>query len=76
MEQFQFHTLGKVLLIVGGILVILGLVFLLAGRIPFFGKLPGDLSIKSKSFSIYIPIATCMILSVILTVILNLFLRR
>ena len=76
MEQFPFHTLGRILLIAGGILVVLGLVFLFAGKIPYLGKLPGDITIKGKGYAIYLPIATFMILSILLTIILNIFFRR
>jgi hypothetical protein len=75
MDQPTFQTLGKTLLLVGGILVILGLVFLLGGKIPFLGKLPGDISIKKEGLSIYLPIATCIVLSIALTIVANLFFR-
>jgi hypothetical protein len=76
MDQSSFHSLGKILLLVGGILVVLGLVFVLGWKIPFLGKLPGDFNIRKAGLSIYFPVATCIILSVVLTIIVNLFFRK
>lgn len=76
MDQSSFQTLGKTLLLVGGMLVILGLVFLFGWKIPFLGKLPGDISIKREGLSIYLPVATCVLLSIILTILANLFFRK
>ncbi len=64
--------IGKLLIIVGVVFVILGLVMIFAGRIPFVGKLPGDIYIKRGNFSIYFPVVTMLVLSIILTIILNL----
>ncbi|MGD8923277.1 MAG: DUF2905 domain-containing protein [Candidatus Zixiibacteriota bacterium] len=65
--------LGKLLIIAGIILVVIGVLFLFAGRIPFLGKFPGDIHIKKDNYSVYIPIATMLIISILLTIILNLF---
>lgn len=61
---------------IGLLLVVIGAIILLMGKIPFLGKLPGDLFIQKKGFSLYFPIVTCILLSIILTIILNLFIRR
>ena len=63
--------IGKILLIVGGIIVILGLMLVFSHHIPFFGKLPGDIFIKRDGFSFYFPIVTLLILSLVITVIAN-----
>ncbi|UCG62556.1 MAG: DUF2905 domain-containing protein [Candidatus Zixiibacteriota bacterium] len=63
---------GKVLIVFGLLIVVFGLVLLLVDKIPLIGKLPGDFSFKSGNTRIYIPIATCLILSALLTLILNL----
>ena len=76
MEPFPIHTLGKSLIVIGGILALAGLAILLAGKIPFLGKLPGDISIKGKDSAIYFPIATCVIVSILLTFLANLFFRK
>lgn len=70
----SFSDLGKVLLLVGAGIVLLGLVLLVAGRIPLFGRLPGDISFKRGNASFYFPIITCLVVSVVLTVVVNLLL--
>lgn len=70
----NFSDLGRLLLIAGGAIVLLGLVLLLVGRVPFFGRLPGDISIQHGNTSFYFPIVTCLVLSVVLTVVVNLLL--
>ena len=67
--------IGKILLIVGGIIVVLGLLLIFSHHIPFFGKLPGDIFIKRDGFSFYLPIFTLLILSVLITIIVNVVLH-
>lgn len=67
--------LGKILLIVGGIIVILGLIFIFGHHIPFLGKLPGDVYIKRDGFSFYFPIVTLLILSILITIVVNVILH-
>lgn len=67
-----FKGLGRVLLIFGGILVLIGLFFMLGGKIPFLGKLPGDIAIKKDKFEFYFPLGTCILVSLGLTLALNL----
>jgi hypothetical protein len=62
---------GRLLIILGFIIVALGIVILLAGRLPFIGHLPGDILIRRGGGSFYFPIVTCLLLSIALTVILN-----
>ena len=69
----QFQPLGKILIIVGIIIVIAGVILLFAGKIPFIGKLPGDFVIRKKNFTIYIPIATSILISIILSLIFYFF---
>jgi hypothetical protein len=71
MEASSMEGLGKILLIVGGIIVILGLILVFSQHIPFFGKLPGDIFIKKDGFSFYFPIVTLLILSILITIIVN-----
>jgi len=70
----NFSDLGRLLLIAGGAIVLLGLVLLLVGRVPFFGRLPGDISIQRGNTTFFFPIVTCLVLSVVLTVVVNLLL--
>jgi hypothetical protein len=67
---------GKLVLIAGVLLVIAGTVIVLAGRLPFIGQLPGDFEFRRGNTTIYFPLATMIILSIILTVLFNIFLRR
>lgn len=66
---------GKLLLILGAILAIFGVVFVLVGRgvIP---RLPGDFSFGGRNWRVYLPLGTSILISIVLTVLLNLFLRR
>ena len=66
---------GRWLIVVGVILVIVGAVFLLAPKIPWLGKLPGDISFKRGNFSFYLPLGTCILISLIVTLIMYLFRR-
>lgn len=68
-----FQPLGKLLVVTGVILVVLGLLFLFFGKIPFLGKLPGDFYIRGKHFSLYFPLATSILLSLLISLILYLF---
>lgn len=66
--------LGKILLVAGGVIAVIGLLLLLAQHIPFFGKLPGDIFIKKDNWSFYFPVVTFLLVSIILTVLINLVL--
>jgi hypothetical protein len=72
--------LGRVLVILGVILVVVGgLVWLasgLAGRVPFLGRLPGDIHIQRGNWSFYFPLTTSLLLSLVLTLILSFLWRR
>ena len=68
--------LGKSLIVVGLLLVVFGIVVSLAPRFPWLGRLPGDVWIERKNFTFAFPLATSLILSVLLTILLNLFFRR
>ena len=71
----MFSEFGKILIFFGLILVLMGLVFTIGGKLPI-GKLPGDIHVQRGNFHFYFPLATCILLSLVLTIILNLFLRR
>lgn len=68
-----FSSLGKILIICGVVLVVLGLILILGDKIPWIGKLPGDIYIKRERFSFYFPITTSIIISIILTLLFALF---
>ena len=66
-----FEGIGKIIIIVGAVLVALGLVLAFGERIPFLGKLPGDILIRKDGFTFYFPVVTFLLLSVVLTLIIN-----
>jgi len=68
----EFHQFGRILIFIGFIIVCLGVLFLFGDKIPFLGKLPGDIYIKKKNFTFYFPIVTSIILSLIISLILYL----
>jgi len=65
----MISNLGKFLIFLGIIFIGLGIVFTLGGKISWFGKLPGDIFIEKKNFSFYFPLATCILLSIFLSII-------
>ncbi|MBP7528756.1 MAG: DUF2905 domain-containing protein [Syntrophorhabdaceae bacterium] len=65
--------MGKTLIILGVVLVVIGLAFTYGPKIPWLGKLPGDISIKKDNFSFYFPITTSIIISIILTILFSIF---
>lgn len=67
---------GRLLIVAGACLIIVGGFFALGGRVPFLGRLPGDISFRSGNVQVYFPLVTCLLLSAILTLLLNLFFRR
>jgi len=68
--------IGKTFLLVGCVLVVLGIILIFAGRfhIPF-GKLPGDIVIRKQSYVVFFPLVSMLLLSLLLTVIVNIILR-
>ena len=68
--------LGRLLVIGGVMLAVVGLVLIVAPNIPFLGRLPGDIRIDNENVKVFVPLGTMLLLSVILTVVLNLLNRR
>jgi Protein of unknown function (DUF2905) len=69
----ELQPLGKILIAVGIFIIIVGIFFLFGDKIPFFGKLPGDIIFKKKNFTFYFPIVTSILLSIIISLIIYLF---
>ncbi len=69
----EFQSFGKILIMVGIFIIIVGVFFLFGDKIPFLGKLPGDIIIKKKNFTFYFPIVTSILLSIIISLIIYLF---
>jgi len=72
----SFNYLAKILILLGIITFLVGFLLLFFGKIPYLGKLPGDILIKRNNFTFYFPITTSIILSIVLTLVLNFILRR
>jgi Zn-dependent protease with chaperone function len=70
------QELGRALVIFGVVIVLIGGLVMLAGKMPFVGKLPGDIVVKKGNFTLYAPLMTGLILSLLLTLVLNLWSRR
>ena len=67
--------LGRSLIILGLVIILVGFVVSLAGKLPWLGRLPGDISIKRENFSFYFPLATCLLISALISLIMWLFRR-
>lgn len=65
-DPFNF---GKILIVLGLVIALVGLVFMIGTKVPWLGRLPGDLTWKGKNFTFYFPLATSILISIILTVI-------
>lgn len=65
--------MGKWLIILGLVIAACGVIITFAGKIPWLGKLPGDIYIKRENYSFYFPLATCLLVSAIVSFILWLF---
>lgn len=64
---------GKIFIITGILFIVIGLAFMFSDKIPYIGRLPGDIHIKKENFSFYFPITTSIIISIILTVLFSIF---
>lgn len=67
----MLEGLGRLLIYIGGGLLLLGLLFILIGRLPGVGRLPGDIVIQRGNLTVYIPLGTMLVVSLFLTLILN-----
>ena len=69
--------IGRTLILVGAVLVVMGLLFTYGGKLPLrLGRLPGDIEIRGKNSVFYFPLATCILLSAVLSLVMGLFGRR
>ncbi|HEX9831366.1 MAG TPA: DUF2905 domain-containing protein [Thermodesulfobacteriota bacterium] len=72
----EIQPLGKLLIVVGIFLVVMGILIVLAPKIPYIGRLPGDIHIKRDNFVFYFPLVSSIVVSIILTLILNFIFGR
>jgi hypothetical protein len=68
--------IGKMLIIFGVVSIIIGGILMLSGKVPWFGRLPGDILVQKKNFTLYFPLATSILLSILLTLIFWLIKKR
>ena len=74
--MLDFQGLGRLLLFIGGGIAFVGLLLILGGRFfPWLGRLPGDIRFQGENISCFFPIATSILLSIILTALLNLIIH-
>jgi hypothetical protein len=72
----MFDSLGKLLIVCGVALALVGGLLVVAGKVPFLGRLPGDILVRRENWSVYFPLTTCIVISVVLTLLLSFFGRR
>ncbi|HNS15139.1 MAG TPA: DUF2905 domain-containing protein [Syntrophorhabdaceae bacterium] len=66
-------AMGKVFIILGVLFIVIGLAFTFGDKVPFLGKLPGDIYIKRERFSFYFPLTTSILISIVLTILFSIF---
>jgi len=67
--------IGKLLIASGIVLVLAGVAVLAANRVPWLGRLPGDIMIRRDNFTLYVPLASCLLVSAVLSLLVFLFRR-
>ena len=70
------QDIGRLLIVIGVLAVVAGGLLLLGGRLPWLGRLPGDFVVRRGPVSFYLPLVTSLLVSVVLTILVNLFWRR
>ena len=74
--MFDMGSLGKVLVLLGVISIVFGTIFMLGGKLTWFGRLPGDIYIQKKNLTFFFPLTTSILVSIIISLILILLRRR
>jgi uncharacterized protein HemY len=69
--MLEFNQLGKLLIILGIAIILVGIIINFLPKIPYLGKLPGDIHIKKKNFIFYFPLTTSIIISILASIILT-----
>ena len=74
----ELAQLGRVLVLIGALILLFGVLLVVGDRVPFIGRLPGDVTLRGDGWTLYAPLATSIVLSVLLTAVLSLmaWLRR
>lgn len=71
----MFGDMGRLLMMLGALIFVIGIVLTFVGRIPGIGNLPGDITMTRGNFRLYAPIGTMIVLSIVLTIVLNILAR-
>jgi hypothetical protein len=71
----ESYDLGRLLVVAGVLLVAFGLVMMMAGKVPFLGRLPGDIVYRRGGTTFYFPLVTCLLISLLMTLVMSLFRR-
>ena len=74
--MMAIDSIGTSLILFGVVLIVIGSIFVVFGKIPWFGRLPGDIIIKKEGMTLYFPVVTMLLLSLLLTIIFNMIGRR
>jgi hypothetical protein len=74
--MMPLSEMGKLLLMLGSLLILIGTALLLVGKIPGLGRLPGDIYIQRPHVSLFLPLTTSILISVVLSLVWYLFSRR
>lgn len=69
-------SIGRLIIYIGVVMVLVGGFFILVAKVPWFGRLPGDIIYRREGLTIYVPIATMILVSLILTLLLNIVWHR
>ena len=70
------RDLGRLLILLGGVSIVVGAALVLADRLPWLGRLPGDIVVRRGPVTFYVPLVTSLVVSVVVTILVNLFWRR
>ena len=74
--MITFNGLGKLLILFGGVLIVVGALMVLVDKLPWLGRLPGDIYIERRHFTFFFPITTSILVSAILSLLLYIVSRR
>jgi len=74
--MFGLGVLGKMLILFGVLIIVIGFLLLIGEKIPWVGRLPGDIIIKKEKFTFYFPITTSILISIILTLLFWIFRKQ
>ena len=75
-ETMPMSELGRALVVLGVVIVVIGLVLVFFDRVPWIGRLPGDISLRRGNWTFYFPLGTSILVSIVLTLVLWLIGRR